>query len=161
MSRQPLWTLVAMREAMGADVRGGMPEAVAGLSIDSRTILNGEAYFAVKGDVHDGHAFVEAAIRNGASVAVVDQAHADHLASGLPLLVVPDVLDGLRRLARAARDSADYLVVTEKDAVKLRHRWPEDAPEPLVAVLTVTWETNGDLLTRALDRVPAGTPPTP
>ncbi len=64
-------------------------------------------------------------------------------------------------LVRAARESADYLVVTEKDAVKLRHRWPADAPEPLVAVLTVTWETNGDLLTRALDRVPAGTPPTP
>ena len=65
------------------------------------------------------------------------------------------------QLTRAARESADYLVVTEKDAVKLRHRWPADAPEPLVAVLTVTWETNGDLLTRALDRVPAGTPPTP
>jgi tetraacyldisaccharide 4'-kinase len=64
------------------------------------------------------------------------------------------------RLLRAAREEADYLVVTEKDAVKLRHRWPADAPEPLVAVLTVTWETNGDLLTRALDRVPAGTPPT-
>jgi tetraacyldisaccharide-1-P 4'-kinase len=65
------------------------------------------------------------------------------------------------RLLRAAREEADYLVVTEKDAVKLRHRWPADAPEPLVAVLTVTWETNGDLLTRALDRVPAGKPPTP
>jgi tetraacyldisaccharide 4'-kinase len=65
------------------------------------------------------------------------------------------------RLLRAARDEADYLVVTEKDAVKLRHRWPADAPEPLVAVLTVTWETNGDLLTRALDRVPAGMPPMP
>lgn len=65
------------------------------------------------------------------------------------------------RLLRAAQEEADYLVVTEKDAVKLRHRWPADAPEPLVAVLTVTWETNGDLLTRALDRVPAGKPPTP
>ena len=69
--------------------------------------------------------------------------------------------DDIARLARAAREGADYLVVTEKDAVKLRHRWPADAPEPLVAVLTVTWETNGDLLTRALDRVPAGKPPTP
>jgi tetraacyldisaccharide 4'-kinase len=69
--------------------------------------------------------------------------------------------DDVARLLRAAREEADYLVVTEKDAVKLRHRWPADAPEPLVAVLTVTWETNGDLLARALDRVPAGTPPMP
>jgi len=40
--------------------------------------------------------------------------------------------------SQAAR--ADVLVVTEKDAVKLRHRWPPDAAEPLVAVLDVTWE---------------------
>jgi tetraacyldisaccharide 4'-kinase len=68
----------------------------------------------------------------------------------------------VERLVRAARDEADYVVVTEKDAVKLRHRWPADAPEPLVAVLTVTWETNGDQLTAALDRAALGsTPPAP
>jgi tetraacyldisaccharide 4'-kinase len=67
----------------------------------------------------------------------------------------------LGRLVRAAREEADYVVVTEKDAVKLRHRWPADAPEPLVAVLTVTWDTNGDAMTRALDRVVAGSPGTP
>jgi tetraacyldisaccharide 4'-kinase len=67
----------------------------------------------------------------------------------------------LARLVRAARDEADYVVVTEKDAVKLRHRWPPDAPEPLVAVLTVTWESQGDQLTRALDRVVLGATASP
>ena len=33
-------------------------------------------------------------------------------------------------LARASR-KADHVVITEKDAVKLRHRWPASAPEPL------------------------------
>jgi tetraacyldisaccharide 4'-kinase len=42
-------------------------------------------------------------------------------------------------LAQAAR-KADYLVLTEKDAVKLRDRWPASIPEPLVAVLAVEWE---------------------
>lgn len=98
-----LWTLQAMREAMGAQTRGAMPNEVSGLSIDTRTIGKGEAYFAIKGDVHDGHAFVAAAINNGASVAVVEQAQADTFAGHLPLLIVPDVLDGLRQLARAAR----------------------------------------------------------
>lgn len=111
MSGPALWTLAAMREAMGADARGGMPETVAGLSIDSRTIAKGEAYFAIKGDVHDGHAFVEAAIRNGASVAVVDQAQAGQFSPGLPLLAVPDVLEGLRRLARASRARLNGQVV--------------------------------------------------
>jgi tetraacyldisaccharide-1-P 4'-kinase len=55
-------------------------------------------------------------------------------------------------LAHAAR-RADHLVVTEKDAVKLRDRWPADAPEPLVAVLDLTWEEGGDALAVALDAV--------
>ena len=63
-----LWTLQAMREAMDAETRGAMPHEIVGLSIDSRTIGKGEAYFAIKGDVHDGHSFVAAAIKNGASV---------------------------------------------------------------------------------------------
>ena len=59
----------------------------------------------------------------------------------------------LTRLVRAAGE-ADYVVVTEKDAVKLRHRWPAGAREPLVAVLTVTWESNADAVTRLLARIP-------
>jgi tetraacyldisaccharide 4'-kinase len=55
-------------------------------------------------------------------------------------------------LAHAAR-RADHLVVTEKDAVKLRDHWPIDAPEPLVAVLDVTWEDGGDAFRAALDVV--------
>jgi tetraacyldisaccharide 4'-kinase len=39
-----------------------------------------------------------------------------------------------------AATTADYVVVTEKDAVKLRPRWPADAREPLVATLGVRWE---------------------
>ena len=58
MSAAPLWTSTAMKHAMRAAARGASPEAVTGLSIDSRTIASGEAYFAIKGDVHDGHDFV-------------------------------------------------------------------------------------------------------
>jgi tetraacyldisaccharide 4'-kinase len=45
----------------------------------------------------------------------------------------------VRRLLHAA-DTLDYVVVTQKDAVKLRRRWPAGAPEPLVALLEVVWE---------------------
>ncbi|MDQ8727809.1 UDP-N-acetylmuramoylalanyl-D-glutamyl-2,6-diaminopimelate--D-alanyl-D-alanine ligase [Bradyrhizobium sp. LHD-71] len=103
MSTAPLWTLSAIVEAMRAGPRGPVPATIPGLSIDSRTITAGEAYFAIKGDVHDGHAFVEAAVKNGAGVAVVERAQADKFAGDLPLLIVPDVLDGLRELARASR----------------------------------------------------------
>jgi tetraacyldisaccharide 4'-kinase len=56
------------------------------------------------------------------------------------------------RLAQAAKD-ADYVVVTEKDAVKLRSRWPADAPEPLVAELALHWELNSDAVERVLEGV--------
>ena len=103
MSATPLWTTIAMAEAMRASTNGALPEAISGLSIDSRTISPGEAYFAIKGDVHDGHDFVAAALKAGAALAVVEVAQRDKFASDAPLLVVDDVLVGLVALAYAAR----------------------------------------------------------
>jgi UDP-N-acetylmuramoyl-tripeptide--D-alanyl-D-alanine ligase len=98
-----LWTSAAMTAAMRAQVNGVLPDAVTGLSIDSRTVAPGEAYFAIKGDVHDGHDFVAAALKAGAALAVVEAAQRDKFASDAPLLVVDDVLAGLVDLAQAAR----------------------------------------------------------
>jgi tetraacyldisaccharide 4'-kinase len=55
-------------------------------------------------------------------------------------------------LAHAAR-RADHVVITQKDAVKLRDRWPASAPEPLVALLDLSWEYGGDKITAVLDAV--------
>ena len=103
MSATPLWTTIAMAEAMRASINGALPEAISGLSIDSRTIAPGEAYFAIKGDVHDGHDFVAAALKAGAALAVVAAAQRDKFAGDAPLLVLDDVLAGLVALAYAAR----------------------------------------------------------
>jgi len=55
-------------------------------------------------------------------------------------------------LAHAAR-RADHVVITQKDAVKLRDRWPSSVPEPLVAILDLEWEDGGDTIAAALDAV--------
>ncbi|MFI5235004.1 MAG: tetraacyldisaccharide 4'-kinase [Gemmatimonadales bacterium] len=60
--------------------------------------------------------------------------------------------DDVAWLAGAAR-KADHVVITEKDAVKLRDRWPAGAPEPLVAVLDLAWERGGDAFIAGLDAV--------
>ena len=57
-------------------------------------------------------------------------------------------------LAHAAR-RADALVITAKDAVKLRNRWPASVPEPLVAILQVRFEAGEAELREALDRAVA------
>lgn len=103
MTTQPLWQVEAMRAAMQAAAHGTLPDAVTGISIDSRTVKPGEAYFAIKGDVHDGHDFVAAALGNGAGLAVVAESRRASLPADARLLVVPDVLAGLVALGVASR----------------------------------------------------------
>ncbi|KJC52881.1 UDP-N-acetylmuramoylalanyl-D-glutamyl-2, 6-diaminopimelate--D-alanyl-D-alanine ligase [Bradyrhizobium sp. LTSP885] len=109
-----LWTSDAIAQAMRAATQGALPEGVTGLSIDSRTIGRGEAYFAIKGDVHDGHNFVEAALKAGAGLAVVEAAQRTKFPADAPLLVVDDVLAALVELAHAsrARLGAQIIAVT-------------------------------------------------
>ncbi|QDU35502.1 UDP-N-acetylmuramoyl-tripeptide--D-alanyl-D-alanine ligase MurF [Poriferisphaera corsica] len=45
---------------------------IRGLSIDTRTLQPGQAYLALKGENHDGHAFLQQAIDAGASLLIVD-----------------------------------------------------------------------------------------
>ena len=113
-----LWTFDAMAEAMNADVHapGAVPDGVSGLSIDTRTLRPGEAYFAIRGDVHDGHDFVQAAREAGAGLAVVSRDRA-RAAGAMPLLVVDDTLAALERLGRAARARTDALVVAVTGSV--------------------------------------------
>ncbi len=117
MSAGPLWTSAAMAEAMRASIQGALPDAVSGLSIDSRTIAPGEAYFAIKGEVHDGHDFVAAALKAGAALAVVETAQREKFAPEAPLLVVEDVLAGLVDLARAARARLQAQVIAVTGSV--------------------------------------------
>jgi UDP-N-acetylmuramoyl-tripeptide--D-alanyl-D-alanine ligase len=117
MSAAPLWTSAAMAEAMRAATQGVLPEGVSGLSIDSRSIAPGEAYFAIKGDVHDGHDFVEAALKAGVGLAVVEAAQREKFAADAPLLVVDDVLAGLVALAHASRARLDAQIIAVTGSV--------------------------------------------
>ncbi|MES2255199.1 MAG: UDP-N-acetylmuramoyl-tripeptide--D-alanyl-D-alanine ligase [Pseudomonadota bacterium] len=84
--------------------------AVRGLSIDTRTLKEGDLFVALKGD-RDGHDFVEAAFRAKAGAALVSSPVQN--ANG-PLLTVADTQRGLEDLACAARtrSSAKVLGIT-------------------------------------------------
>ncbi|MCA8889776.1 MAG: hypothetical protein KDA46_13155, partial [Parvularculaceae bacterium] len=105
-----LWTAFEAAAATGGMLcaRGGDPDrwiaeewAAAGVSIDSRSLAPGEMFVALV-DARDGHEFLTSAFERGASAALVARAPAN-APDGAPLLVVPDTLEGLRDLARAAR----------------------------------------------------------
>ncbi|MFG1426148.1 UDP-N-acetylmuramoylalanyl-D-glutamyl-2,6-diaminopimelate--D-alanyl-D-alanine ligase [Roseixanthobacter glucoisosaccharinicivorans] len=102
MSVSQLYSLDELVAATGGAVRGS-PTGVTGLSIDTRTLAPGDAFFAITGDNSDGHAYVGRALENGAALAVVARDKADGFAADAPLLLVDDVLEALRATAVAAR----------------------------------------------------------
>ena len=97
-----IWIIDTMAAAMHAETAGALPADVNGISIDSRTLGKGDAFFAIKGENRDGHDYVDNALKGGAGLAVVARDQRDRFA-GAPLLIVSDVLEALRDLARAAR----------------------------------------------------------
>jgi UDP-N-acetylmuramoyl-tripeptide--D-alanyl-D-alanine ligase len=77
-----------------------------GYSIDSRTVGEGELFFAVKGERLDGHDFVAGAVGRGAVGAVVARARVVSLPDAVlaaPLLIVEDPLLALQSLATHVR----------------------------------------------------------
>jgi UDP-N-acetylmuramoyl-tripeptide--D-alanyl-D-alanine ligase len=85
--------------AMNA-VLNGADAPVSGISTDSRRILPGELFIALKGERFDGSAFVEQAKRSGAVAAVVEaSAFKGGEAPALPLLMVGDTRQALADLA--------------------------------------------------------------
>ncbi len=124
-----LWTLDDMAAAMGATRVGALPREIPGLSIDTRSIKPGEAFFAIQGENRDGHDFVEAALKAGGGLAVVSRAKLADMPKDAPLLVVDgDVLGALNDLARAARARSNARIVavtgsvgktSTKDALRL------------------------------------------
>jgi UDP-N-acetylmuramoyl-L-alanyl-D-glutamate--2,6-diaminopimelate ligase len=59
---------------------------VTGIATDSRSLKAGDCFVAIKGHAADGHAFVEEAVRKGASALVVEHA----IEGAIPALVVRD-----------------------------------------------------------------------
>lgn len=108
-----LWSLADFIAATGGRLTGELPQGISGISIDSRTIAAGEAFFAIRGPERDGHAFVADAIQRGAALAVVAEDKAVEIAAA-PLLVVTDPLEALKNLGRAARarSAARVIAVT-------------------------------------------------
>ncbi len=70
------------------------------LVFDSRKVKTADVFFAVKGHVLDGHQFIEKAIRNGASVIVLEQLPAT-IAKKITYLLVEDSAEALGQMASA------------------------------------------------------------
>jgi UDP-N-acetylmuramoyl-L-alanyl-D-glutamate--2,6-diaminopimelate ligase len=92
----------------GARVHGSLPPLIDAIASDSRAVRPGTLFVALRGEHHDGHAFVPDAIARGA-VAVVVERDAE---PGVPAIVVGDTRRAASQLAAAFHDhpSRDLIV---------------------------------------------------
>jgi len=79
---------------------------VKGISTDTRAMLPGEVFFALKGEHYDGHEFVKEAIAKGAVFCVVERK-----ITGEKEVVVEDTLKSLGDLAHYYREKKDPRVI--------------------------------------------------
>jgi UDP-N-acetylmuramoyl-tripeptide--D-alanyl-D-alanine ligase len=87
-------------------------ETVKGLSIDSRTIIPGDIFIAVKGTNFDGHDFVAEALDKGAAGVIVQERSGIDLPSNAShLIAVEDTLEAMGRIAAQIRSRVDIPVV--------------------------------------------------
>lgn len=91
--------LAEVAAAMGAEMpNGGEQSLIAtGVSTDTRSLKGGELFVALRGERFDGHDYVGAALDAGVAGVLVDDASAAAGRAGV--VVVPDTLAGLQRLA--------------------------------------------------------------
>jgi UDP-N-acetylmuramoyl-tripeptide--D-alanyl-D-alanine ligase len=85
----------------GELISGDATATWSGVRLDSRGIRGGELFFALPGEVTDGHRFVDAAQQAGAAAAVVETLPAEVGAGAL--IKVDDSLEALHALTRAIR----------------------------------------------------------
>ncbi|MHA6728986.1 UDP-N-acetylmuramoyl-tripeptide--D-alanyl-D-alanine ligase [Devosia sp. A369] len=119
---QPLYTIDAILAATGGSTELDPSTPINSISIDSRELGPDALFVAIKGDRFDGHDFVETALANGASAALVSRG------VGERRIVVPDALEGLSNIARAARARSRAIIVgvtgsvgktTTKEAIRV------------------------------------------
>jgi UDP-N-acetylmuramoyl-tripeptide--D-alanyl-D-alanine ligase len=102
---QPLWSFSELSAVLGRDAEGGSARAVTGVSIDTRTLQDGDLFVALK-DQRDGHDFVAAAFKAGAAAALVSAGYQRQAGDGA-LFKVADPLKALEALGHAARQRLD------------------------------------------------------
>ncbi len=101
----------ALRWTGGTLVAGDATTTLSGISIDSRTVEQGELFFAIVGPSHDGHAFLESALDRGAAALIVERDRALPDALSVPAIAVEDTTRALGCLAAGHRAKFDGPVI--------------------------------------------------
>lgn len=93
----------ATRGVLKQGSSGSHGAAASGISVDTRTLREGEVFFALKGPNFDGHAFISEALGKKASGVVVEKGSKVEIPDGLSAVFVEDTLRALGDTAASLR----------------------------------------------------------
>ena len=82
-------------------------KSVKGFSIDSRTIKKGECYIALKGQHHDGHKYIKAAVKKGASC-IISERNVKNI--NTPVFIVKSSYKALEKVVQFVRKKKNPFV---------------------------------------------------
>jgi len=84
-----------------------------GVSIDSRVVKSGQLFIAIRGEVNDGHAFVDEALKNGAYGLLVDNRFEETTSASqkAAVVVVENTHEAMMKLARIYRNNCKAKVI--------------------------------------------------
>ena len=102
-----LWTSEAIAAATGGTASTHF--SVGGVTFDSREVMPGDLFLALKGEQMDGHRFLPQAVAAGASGVIVSDTA--QLPEGAPHVLVADTFAALNALGRASRARMNGTVI--------------------------------------------------
>ena len=140
MAGETLWTAdEAARVTAGETNRDWQ---ATGVSIDSRTVVSGDLFVAIRGPSFDGHDFVADALASGAAAALVSRTPAGCDAAA-PLLAVSNTAAALDALACHARERGHARVICVTGSVG--KTGTKDALAAALGALAPTHASRGNL----------------
>ncbi|MCH8026927.1 MAG: UDP-N-acetylmuramoyl-tripeptide--D-alanyl-D-alanine ligase [candidate division Zixibacteria bacterium] len=84
-----------------------------GVSIDSRVVKSGELFIAIRGEINDGHAYVDEALKNGAYGLLVDNQFEEKASASqkTAVVVVENTHEAMMEMARNYRKKCNAKVI--------------------------------------------------
>jgi UDP-N-acetylmuramyl tripeptide synthase len=80
-----MWNSGKIAEILQCKLYGSSDTPFHGCAIDSRKVVHGEAFVAIRGEQTDGHHYIGSAFQNGASIVIAEAAR-------LEVLGIPEIL---------------------------------------------------------------------
>ena len=100
------FSIATLSKMINAAPTADSKSTFSGVSVNSRTIKQGDCFFAIKGENFDGHNYIEDAFAKGAACAVVsDNTYGENI------LKVGDTTQALADFAAAYRQQGNFKVV--------------------------------------------------